>query len=125
MRYLLDSAFAIDYLRDDRGAIERFDRLFAAGDAVFVNEIVVCEVATGMRGDDPAAAAFLQALEFVQPGPETALLAGRWRADARSRGFALSLPDAVIAAAADSLGAILLSRNVRAFALTPVTVEPY
>lgn len=125
MNYFLDAAFAIDYLRNDPAAIDRFDRLFTAGDDLFVNEVVICELATGMGDDDPVVTAFLRALEFVQPGRESALAAGRWRAEARRRGRTLSLSDALIAAAADSVGATLLTRNVRDFALTPVLVETY
>lgn len=125
MRLFLDSTFAIDHLRGDLAAVERFDRIFATGDDAFVNEIVVCEVTTGSSADDPELAAFLEALEFVQPGPQTALRAGRWRADARRRGFTLSLPDALIAATAESLGAAVLTRNSRDFSLTPVRIESY
>jgi predicted nucleic acid-binding protein len=125
VRLFLDSTFAIDHLRGDLAAVERFDRIFATGDDAFVNEIVVCEVTTGSSADDPELAAFLEALEFVQPGPQTALRAGRWRADARRRGFTLSLPDALIAATAESLGAAVLTRNSRDFSLTPVRIESY
>jgi predicted nucleic acid-binding protein len=37
----------------------------------------------------------------------------------------LSLADALIAAVADALGASVVTRNVRDFALTPVRVERY
>lgn len=125
MRLFFDSTFAIDFVRGDPGAIDRFDRVFSTGDTAYVNEIVVCEVATGSVEDDPEVLAFLRALDFVQPGPETALLAGRWRAQARKRGLTLSLPDALIAATAESLGATVVTRNVHDFALTPVKVEAY
>jgi predicted nucleic acid-binding protein len=126
MQYLLDSAFAIDFLRGDPAAIERFGRLFEEGDEPLVTEIVVCEVATGAPAHpDPDLVAFLEPMEFIQPGPDAALLAGQWRAEARSRGHHLSLPDALIAAAAESVGAVVLTRNQRDFALTPVRVEAY
>jgi predicted nucleic acid-binding protein len=54
-----------------------------------------------------------------------ALLAGRWRDQARSRGLTLSVPDAFVAAAVHSLGAAVITRNVRDFALTPVSIEEY
>jgi predicted nucleic acid-binding protein len=37
----------------------------------------------------------------------------------------LSLADALIAAAADAAGAMVLTRNTRDFALTPVRVDSY
>lgn len=126
MRYLLDSTFVIDYLRGDPAAVERFQRMFDAGDEPVTTEIVVCEVATGApTHPDPDLIAFLEPCEFVQPGSAAALRAGHWRAEARGRGLSLSLADALIAATAQESDAIVLTRNVRDFVLTPVRVEPY
>ena len=66
----------------------------------------------------------IRAVELVQPGSEVAA-AGRFRADARRRGFTLSVPDALIAASADALAATIITKNIRDFALTPVPVEGY
>jgi predicted nucleic acid-binding protein len=126
VRYVLDSAFAIDYLRGDVHAFERFVRLFEEGDEPLINEIVVCEVSTGAPSHpDPDLRAFLEPIEFIQPGLDTAMLAGRWRAEARARGYHLSLADSLIAATAEAAGAIVLTRNVRDFSLTPIRVESY
>ena len=126
MRYLLDSSFLVDYLRGNPAAISRFREMFENGDQILVSEIAVCEVATGSRpGDEGVLMAMLEPLEFVQPGPDTALQAGRWRQVARRAGNTLSLPDALIAAAADAMDATVLSRNLRDFALTPARVEAY
>jgi predicted nucleic acid-binding protein len=126
VRYLLDTTFIIDHLRDDPGARRAFARIFAVGDEAFVNEVVVYEAWAGARtAGDPDLTAVIRVLEFVQPGPEHAWQAGRWRAEARARGRTLSLPDALIAAAAASLDAAVLTRNTRDFALTPVRVETY
>ena len=126
MRLLVDSAFVIDYLRDDAGAVMRWDEVFGRGDEPLINEIVVCEVRAGLRGSDVRPfEAFLEPIEFIQPGPEHALLAGRWRAEARASGRALSLADSLIAAAAEAADAVVLTRNVRDFAMTPVRVETY
>lgn len=126
MRYLIDTTFVIDHLRGDRAARQRMAQLAEIGDELFVNEVVVAEAWAGAHFDvDPDLEVFLRFLEFVQPGPSTARDAGRWRADARSRGWTLSMTDALIAAAAQSLDAILLTRNLRDFALTPIRVETY
>lgn len=63
--------------------------------------------------------------EFVQPGRETAVLAGRWPAEIRQGGRTLGLPGALIAAAAFHLGGRVATRNVHAFALTPDRIETY
>ena len=126
MRLLLDSAFVIDYLKDDPVAVARWAEVFGQGDDPVINEIVVCEVRTGLRDHEVTLfEAFLEPIEFVQPGPEHGLLAGQWRAEARIVGRSLSLADALIAAAADASDAAVLTRNVRDFALTPVRVETY
>jgi predicted nucleic acid-binding protein len=126
MRLLLDSTFVIDLLDGVPEAIQRHRAIFETGDEPFVNEVVVCEVRAGMPpGDEPILVGILEPVEFVQPGPETATLAGAWRRSAHERGFHLSLPDALIASAADAVGAAVLTRNVRDFRLTPVRIETY
>jgi predicted nucleic acid-binding protein len=126
VRYVLDTTFLIDHLRGEPAAVSRFVRLFDEGDDPYVNEVVVCELATGSRLDpDPALAALLEPIEFIQPAPDSAFLAGRWRRDARAAGRTLSLADALIAAAAHAIGATVLTRNVRDLALTPVPIEAY
>ena len=126
MRFLLDTTIAIDVLRNSKTAVDRFEQLFANGDTPYVTDVVVCELATGARPEDePGLAAFIRAVEFVQPGPEVATVAGRWRGQARRRGVTISVPDALTAATADALGATLITRNVRDFELLPVPVEGY
>jgi len=126
MRILADSAFVIDYLKGVPEAEARWDAVFADGDEPIVNEIVVCEVSAGLRARDVRRfEAFLEPVEFVQPGPDTALLAGRWRAEARAAGRTLGLADAIIAAAAYADHAAVLTRNTRDFALTPVRLVTY
>lgn len=126
VRYLLDTTFVIDCLRGDRAAADRLHRLFEDGDEPLINEIVVCEAATGApRHPDPDLLAFLEPLEFIQPGSDAALLAGEWRARARSGGRTLSLANSLIAAAAAASDAVVLTRNVRDFSLTPARIESY
>lgn len=126
MRFLLDSTFVIDHLRGLPEAVERHRQMFEAGDTVFVNEIVVCEVRAGTTARDlPELHALLEPLEYIQPGPEAAILAGAWRDRARRNGRHLSLADALVASAADAVRAAVLTRNVRDFRLTPVRVETY
>jgi predicted nucleic acid-binding protein len=126
VRLLLDATFVIDFLRGLPEAVARFAAIFEAGDEPYVNEIVVCEVRAGMRTSDaPNLSILLEPIEFIQPDPDFALRAGQWRAEARSRGHHVSLSDSLIAAAAESVGAVVLTRNQRDLALTPVRVEAY
>jgi predicted nucleic acid-binding protein len=126
VHYLLDATFAIDFLNGRSEAVARLERLFAVGDEAFLNDVVVCELASGARrADETGLAALIRAVEFVQPGPEVAERAGRWRGQARARGVTISVPDALIAATADALGATVVTRNVRDFTLLPVPIEEY
>ena len=126
VRLILDSTFLIDHLRGDPAALRRLRDVFEDGDDPIVTEIVVCEVRTGVRPQEEAHfAALLEPMEFVQPGFEIALTAGRWRAEAHARGRTLSIGDALIGAVADALGARVLTRNRKDFELMPVGVEDY
>jgi len=126
VRLLLDSTFVIDLLDGVSEAIARQRRMFESGDEPFTNEVVICEVRAGMKHRDaPQLIGILEPVEFIQPGPESALLAGEWRRSAHERGYKLSSPDALIAAAAAAIDAAVLTRNVKDFALTPVRVETY
>ena len=123
---MLDSAFVIDVLAGVPEAVRRQRRLFEDGDEPYVNEIVVCEVRAGLRDVDvDEFETLLEPIEFIQPGPESAMLAGKWRRAAHERGHSLSLPGALIAAAAHDTDAAVLTRNFKDFALTPVRVETY
>ncbi len=126
MRLVLDSSFVIDHLRGLPEAVDRMESMFEVGDEAYVTDVVVCEVRAGLRAEaEHHLLAVLEPIEFIQAGPEQAILAGRWRAELRSAGRTLSLADALIASAAASLGAAVLTRNRRDFALTPVAVETY
>lgn len=125
-RLFLDASFVIDHLRGDLGATERWSRVFEAGETPFIGEVTVCEVRTGLlAADERHLMAFLEPIEFIQPSVAHAVTAGRWRAEASALGWTLSLPDALIAAGADSLDAAVLTRNTRDFSLTPVPIETY
>ncbi len=126
MRILADSAFVIDYLNGLPAAGARWRAVFEDGDEPLVHEIVVAEVRTGLKPWEVAEfEAFLEPVEFIQPAPGAALIAGRWRAEAREVGKSLGLADALIAAAAFTDHAAVLTRNTRDFALTPVRLTTY
>jgi predicted nucleic acid-binding protein len=123
---MLDTTFIIDYLRQQPHALSRLRSMYEAGDEPVVTSIVVSEAWTGARRPiDEDLVAFLRYIEYAHPGPETARLAGTWRAEARESGRTLDLPDALIAATAFDLDAAVLTRNIRDFELLPVRVETY
>ena len=126
MRYLLDTTFVIDHLRGDPVTVARLASIVENGDETFVCDVVACEAWTGAHDDfDPDLVGLLRFVEFIQAGPEQARRAGRWRAEAHRRGWTLSSPDALIAASAEAIDAVVLTRNLRDFALTSAQVESY
>ena len=124
-RYVLDSSFLIDHLRGEPIATARFIEMNETGDELLICDVGAAEVWSGRPSEHPRVETLLRFLEFVQPGPTTSMLAGRWRAEARGHGRTLGLPDALIAATAYHLDAAVLTRNLRDFELTPVRVETY
>lgn len=126
MRLLLDSAFVIDLMNGLPDAITRQARMYDRGEEPLINDIVVCEVRAGLRGAGVKRFEILLGpIDFVQPGQETAMMAGGWREVARANGRHLSLADSLIAAAAHHADAAVLTRNIKDFSLTPVRVETY
>jgi predicted nucleic acid-binding protein len=126
MYLMLDSTFVIDLMRGDPAARRRLGKIYEDGDEPYLNDVVLCEVRTGLLPKDVEHfEQTVRYLAFVQPGAEVATRAGEWRADARRLGRALSLGDALIASAAQSLKAAVLTRNVSDFRLTPVRIEIY
>jgi len=125
-RYLLDSTFLIDHLRGDPDAVRRFRAMNESGDESLLTGVTASEVWSGRRpGSEDDIERFLRYIEYVHPGPETARLAGVWRAEARENGRTVLVPGALIAATAYHQGATVLTRNIRDFALMPVRVETY
>jgi predicted nucleic acid-binding protein len=126
MYLLLDSTFVIDLMRGDPAARRRLGKIYEDGDEPYLNDVVLCEVRTGLLPRDvDHFEQTVRYLGFVQPGPDVAMRAGEWRADIRRAGSVLSMGDALIASAALSLSGAVLTRNVRDFSLTPVRVESY
>jgi predicted nucleic acid-binding protein len=124
-RYVLDTSFLVDHLRGDAAATSVFRDRNEAGDEFAICAVSAAETWSGRPSERDAVDILLRYLEFLQPGPATARLAGGLRAAARERGRTLALPDALIAATAIHLDATVLTRNVRDFELTPARVEVY
>ena len=126
MKVMLDTTFVIDYLRETPEALARLRSMYEAGDEPIVTGIVVSEAWSGARTPvDDDLDEFLRYIEYVHPGPSTSRLAGTWRAEARLAGHTISIEDVLIGATAFDQGAVVLTRNVRDFALMPVRVETY
>jgi predicted nucleic acid-binding protein len=126
-RYLLDSSAVIDLLRGRSETVDALRELIARGDILCTCDVVVAEVATGMRPlERPATLGFLGSLAFLDAGFDAACEAGTWRSEHRARGVTLSTQDCLIAATARRHDATLVTGNLKHYPqpeLRAVSVE--
>ncbi|MFA0741032.1 MAG: hypothetical protein DFNUSKGM_001140 [Candidatus Fervidibacter sacchari] len=115
---VLDSDVLIDHLRGSRtyaGYIERYERGELRG---YISAITVAELLAAKRTREPTERRRIErllSLFVIVPIDATiAALAGELRRD-----FGISLPDAIVAATALTLGLTLVTRNIRDFRRIP------
>jgi predicted nucleic acid-binding protein len=126
MRCLLDSTLLIDHANGDAAATATLQRLFEEGQELFTCDVVTCE--TLSKGDEPQLArmrTLLDALEYVATSPEAARWAGESRRVRHVEGRRRALGDALIAAAAHSIGASIVTRNNTDFELQGIPTLTY
>ena len=75
--------------------------------------------------DLPALLAFLEPVEFIQPGPDAAMLGRRLARLRASAGLSSEPGGCAHRGGRGGIGAAVLTRNVKHFALTPVRIETY
>lgn len=116
MRLLIDTSVLIDHLRGNEAACRLLVDAVRAGDQLWSVTVVRTEVLAGMRkGEEEATFALLEQLQWADVTVETADRAG-----ALARRYLKSHPgidtiDSIIAAAAEQLGAVLKTQNVKHF----------
>ncbi len=124
----LDTSFLVDLLREAAGGKEGpahavLDRL--ADEELAVSVHVACELYAGAElADDPErectrVASLLKALQVVHTGHRFAPLYGALLAELRRRGETVSTMDLLIAAAARTHDAPVVTRNARDFERMP------
>ena len=122
-RYLLDTDIIIEYLRGSERAVRFLEGI--EGD-LFLSAITVAELYSGVRGkeEEEALEQFLMAFEVLPVGTELAKRGGLYRRDYRpSHGTGLA--DALIAAAAEAAGAILVTFDRRHYPMAKRVKAPY
>jgi predicted nucleic acid-binding protein len=123
---LLDSTLLIDHANGDAGATALLARLFEEGHELYTCDVVTCE--TLSNGDDWQLAvmrALLDALEYVATSPEAARWAGESRRTRYAVGRRRALADALIAGAAQSIDAVVVTRNSRDFEVQGIPTISY
>lgn len=120
VRWMLDTNACIAVMNDDPPAVR--ERLISkAVDQVGISVVVLYELVYGVRksrhrrGNQATLDAFLRYVERYEWTEECAVEAGKLRADLVARGTPIGPHDLLIGAHAMSLGATLVTHNVREF----------
>ncbi len=112
MRYLLDTTLIIDHAHGYAPAMALLHKLYEDGAELFTCDVVVCEALSGGSDEHLAVVSrLLEPLDYVATDPAAARLAADARLRRHRSGGKLGLGDALIAAAAAGLGAIIVTRN--------------
>lgn len=123
MAIFLDTTALIDVLRG-RPAAQRLQALRRVEDPPFICAINVEELTRGIRPSETTSLArLLDGMRLVPLGRDEGEHAGAWRREFAERGVTLSQSDCLIAAAAKSVGARLVTGNPKDFPMQDVTVE--
>ena len=113
----------IDVLRGGR-VTERIEEMIQSGDVLATTAINVEEVVRGLRPHELESATHLfDGMVILPMGLSEGWQAGEWRRDYSAKGRTLSQADCLIAAAALTTGAQLLTANVKDFPMPEVKIE--
>ena len=125
MRYLLDTTLLIDHANGLPAAVQTVASLFEEPNDLYTCDVVTAEALSGGTNEQrQVIRSMLDVLEYVSTSPDAARSAGESRrlrgADGR-RGIG----DALIAAVAHQLDAVIITRNPRDFEQQGVPVRLY
>ena len=121
---LLDTTVVIDALKERPRTTERLRALEASGDVPHVCAVTVEEISAWLRPNErERASSMFEGLSVAPLGIAEGRLAGWWRQRFRGTGRTLSQADALIAAAAISIGARLATGNIQDFPMSGLEVE--
>ena len=120
--FLLDTTILIDFFRGRIEAVQMLNMLVEEGPLGFC-PVTVAEIFSGVRPEERARVEELFGALVYYPIPyETARLAGEYRKDYQKKGITLSISDTLIAAVAVKNSLTLITKNVRHFPMTELTV---
>lgn len=123
---LIDTDIAIDHFHGHQAALEFIASVFADGEAVAVSVVTVAELTGGLRtGEEARTERLLGMFVKLDVTDTIAHRAGAYLRAFRSSA-SIDLGDALIAATAAEHAAELVTRNVRHYPMTDITVTvPY
>lgn len=120
--FLLDITILIDLFRGRQEAIDFLDQLLQEG-SLCVCAIVVAEIFSGIRPEELSKVEeFVEAMNYYPVEYRTAKRAGLYRRDFQKKGITLSISDTLIAATAIEHSLTLVTKNVRHFPMTELSI---
>lgn len=116
---LFDTDVLVEHLRGNTAAVELV-RVAVAADEAMCSVLSRFELIAGMRSAErPAVRRLLNALTSVPVTEDVANRAGQWGREYRRSHAHIGAVDYLIAASAESIGAELLTRNVKHYPMLP------
>ncbi len=126
MRFVCDTSVLVDFLRGDERATQLLIERATVGDELWGVVVTRSELLAGMRSRERAAThSLLDSLAWLEVDIEVADAAGELARRYRRSHPGVELPDYLIAAGAELLGASLLTLNVRRFPSIPSLQPAY
>lgn len=114
-----------DYLNGMPATVSHLKSLDQQGNDLCLCDVVTAEAMSCVHADERAAVErLLRSFTFLQSAVDIGIQAGIWRFTYARHGVVLSAPDALIAATAREYEASLLTRNVRHFPMSEISIEP-
>ena len=125
-RFLLDTTMVIDHAHGYPPAMALLARLYEEGAELYTCDVVTCEALSGGTDEHRAAvSAVLRPLEYVSTSPQAARAAAARRLARHEAGGRLGLGDALIAAVAEDVGAVVVTRNRSDFERQGIEILDY
>jgi predicted nucleic acid-binding protein len=122
-RYLLDTTTIIDFSKGREPVYSRLTALLRSYNEIGVCAVTLAEFYAGLPVPDHATwDAFFDPLEYWPISASAAVRAGKYRYTFARQGVVITTMDALLAAAAVDLGAILITSNRKDFPMSDVTL---
>lgn len=120
---LLDTSPVIDLERRDSATQAFLHNARSRGVRLWGTPVLTAEYYSGVPpGEVPQVDEFLASLHYVTITVPVGLLAAAYRLDFRRRGVQLQTADSLVAACARTIGADLLTSNLKDFPMTDIRV---
>jgi predicted nucleic acid-binding protein len=120
---LLDTSPVIDLQHEDKVMWAYFDEAVANRTRLWGTPVLIAEFYSGvLLGEHPRVDELLSLLRYVSITPGIGHQSARYRYDFARRGIQLQTADTLVAACARSIGADLLTSNLKDFPMTDIRV---